>query len=75
MEAVEGDKVSLQQPHKEHEVDAIMELRLKLGHLQVHLVQMSVHKVDERLQQTHTTYCYNCTIALCRDPSTRHLDR
>ena len=54
MEAVEGDKVALQQPYKEHEVDAVVELRLKLRHLQVHLVQVSVHEVDERLQQTHT---------------------
>ena len=50
VEAVERDKVALQQPYKEYEVDAVVELRLKLGHLQVHLVQVSVHKVDERLQ-------------------------
>merc|ERR1719237_734517 len=49
VEVIEGDKVTLQQAGKQAEINPVRELGLQLGHLQVDLVEVLVHKSHQAL--------------------------
>ena len=48
MELIEGNKVPLEQPSEETEVDPVRELSVQIRHFQVQLVQVLVYKGDKR---------------------------
>ena len=49
VEVIERNEVALEEPGQETEVNPIRELTLKLGNLQVYLVEVLVHKSDQAL--------------------------
>ena len=51
MEVVERHKVLLEQSHQQAQVDAVVELRVQVGHLQVDLVELFVCERHQRLRQ------------------------